>query len=157
MTLYELAGEYLAFCEKDDPDSQIIKEDLERNLKKKVEGWGKAYCNLKADYEKQKEAMDALKEKTQLTKKKMDLIQDMILSVMLATGESKIHTSLFDFSVRSSSDILVVDNEKAVPEEFFKPQPPKLDKTALNKWAKKNSEKVRSFGHYEPKNSLIIK
>lgn len=157
MTLYELTGAYLEYYKREDPESKIIAEDIKGNLKKKLEGWGKAYQNLASDYQVQKEEMDALKEKAQHTKQKMDVIRDTILNVMLVTENANIHTPLFDFSVRTGADTLVIDDEDAVPEEFFKPQKPKLDKTSLNKWAKNNGEKVKAFGHYEPQNSLIIK
>lgn len=157
MTLYELTEAYLTFYENEDTSSQIIKDDLEKDFAKKVEGWGKAYRSIQADYEKQKEESDRLKDKMQDTKRKMKAIQDTILGCMLAIGKSQIHTSLFDFSVRSSADTLIIDDETAIPKEFLKPQPPKIDKSGLNKWAKANADKVGEFGHYEPKNSLIIK
>lgn len=157
MTLYELTEAYIELRDKKDDESVKLCNEYRKSIYKKIEGYGRAILSLDGDLKKQEEEIAVLNKKKQITKEKKEAARKAILETMLAIDCKKIHTAFFDFSVRPSADVLVIDNEDNIPAEFFKPQPDKLDKTKLNKWAKNNTSKIESFGHYEPVNNLTVK
>ena len=57
--------------------------------------------------------------------------KEIVASVLERAGIKKITEADFTLSLRSTSPPLVVIEEKQIPEEFWKPQPPKLDRQGL--------------------------
>ena len=57
--------------------------------------------------------------------------KEIVASVLERAGIKKITEADFTLSLRSTSPPLVVIEEKHIPEEFWKPQPPKLDRQGL--------------------------
>lgn len=151
MTLYEITNELI------NESDEVLKAELEKEFYKKLSGYGKAVRNLDSDIMQLKEEEQRLAERRKEKEKQTKRIKDAILSSMLAVGKEKVKTSLFDFSVRNGADSLVIDEKKEIPKKFFTPQDPKLDKKALNKWAKENPGMIENFAHFEPSRSLIIK
>ena len=162
MTLYELTGDFIKlFDTKKEIDDAEVQEDIEESIKnkiiKKLEGYAKARQSINAAINALKEEEKRLHERRKKLEKRSSMIDNSIKISMLATDIRKITTPLFTLSVQPSKDLLVIDDETSIPDQFFVPQAPKLNKDKLNKWAKNNPEKVNNFGHYEPVNSLIIK
>ena len=57
--------------------------------------------------------------------------KEIITSVLERAGIKKITEADFTLSLRSTNPPLVVIEEKQIPEEFWKPQTPKLDRQGL--------------------------
>ncbi len=57
--------------------------------------------------------------------------KEIVASVLERAGIKKITEADFTLSLRSTNPPLVVIEEKQIPEEFWKPQPPKLDRQGL--------------------------
>jgi hypothetical protein len=55
----------------------------------------------------------------------------LALEAMTEVGLSKLEQPDFTASVRAGSPALIVVAEKAIPEAYWQPQPPKLDRQAL--------------------------
>ena len=60
-----------------------------------------------------------------------DKKKEIVTSVMERAGIKKITEADFTLTLRSTTPPLVVIEEKQIPEEFWKPQPPKLDRQGL--------------------------
>ena len=57
--------------------------------------------------------------------------KEIVASVLERAGIKKITEADFTLSLRSTNPPLVVIEEKQIPEAFWKPQPPKLDRQGL--------------------------
>ena len=57
--------------------------------------------------------------------------KEIITSILERAGIKKITEADFTLTLRSTNPPLVVVEEKQIPEEFWKPQPPKLDRQGL--------------------------
>ena len=57
--------------------------------------------------------------------------KEIVASVLERAGIKKITEADFTLSLRSTNPPLVVIEEKQIPEEFWKPQTPKLDRQGL--------------------------
>ena len=73
---------------------------------------------------------------------------------MIDTGKRKFKTDLFSFGIQKNPPTVVVDQKDKIPEEYWKAQEPKLDKTALKKWLKDNAEE---YAHLEQSEGLRIR
>ena len=60
-----------------------------------------------------------------------DKAKDIVVDVMERAGIKKVSEADFTVSLRSVSPSLVVADEAVVPEEYWKPQSPKLDRQGL--------------------------
>ncbi len=60
-----------------------------------------------------------------------DKKKEIVTSVLERAGIKKITEADFTLSLRSTNPPLVVIEEKQIPEEFWKPQPAKLDRLGL--------------------------
>lgn len=65
---------------------------------------------------------------------RIEQIRDAIYSAMIAGEIPKVTFPEGVISVRSVPPSLEVTDESKIPTEFFKPQPPKLDKSRLKEW-----------------------
>ena len=73
---------------------------------------------------------------------------------MQLTGKTKFKTELFGFSIQKNPPAVVIDNEEDIPKEYYIPQDPKLDRTAIKKFLKDNEV---SWAHLQQGESLRIR
>lgn len=90
----------------------------------------KAIRNKQADVEMFKAEADKFDEKAAAAQKSVDSMKKLILDYMRATDQKKTGTGLFTVSRRSSKSCELIDETK-IPEQFFIPQPAKIDKKAI--------------------------
>lgn len=74
-----------------------------------------------------------LEERRRRHLKVIETCRTVILHAMDNAGLSKVEGAEATISIAKRAPDLHVENEALIPSEFFKPQPPKLDKTALRK------------------------
>lgn len=73
---------------------------------------------------------DMTVKKSKLTKE-MDSLKSEVLSHLEKTGEKDIHTGVCSVKLKQTPAKLIVVDESEIPEQYFTPQPAKLDKRQL--------------------------
>jgi hypothetical protein len=74
-------------------------------------------------------------------KDRADRVRGLIEQAMVIADISSIRRPMATLTVRATKPAPLVSDEAAIPSRFWKPQPPKLDKTAINQ-AVKDGETV---------------
>lgn len=80
-----------------------------------------------------KAEIDTLSSRMHRAIRRRDTIRAAIEQAMVTTGQDTIRTATKTLTIARRPGKAVVTDEAEIPTEFWKPQPPKLDKTALNK------------------------
>lgn len=150
MTLYAIANEYQEMLDlleqlpPEDPEHYEEYEEAIRNtlssllldLEEKAEDYGKVLKQLQADAEMVKREKLRLAERQSTIERNIERMREGLKNAMMVTGNQKIKTNLFSFSVSSRwKAVLDVDPEE-VPLEYWKRQEIKLDMAAIEKWLK---------------------
>ena len=142
MNLYELS---VAFQEVQNMelDPEVMKDTLdsiEDAIENKAENIAKLIRNLESDVAAYKEEEDRLKTKRQATENKVKWLKTYLEDNMKLTGKTKFKSGMFNFSIQKNPASVNITDEKAIPEEFLIPQPPKVDKTSLKEILKRGIE-----------------
>lgn len=154
MTFYELNEAYSdlvsAFidCESEEESDRLAQEiaSISSDIEDKAENYAYVLQNMKAAaselaskaYIFKKEA-DRLQDASNSILKKIDRLKEHLLFGMKMSGIKKIRTSIGLFYTQATTRIDVLDAWK-VPEEFATKQPPKIDKTAIQKAFRRTGE-----------------
>ncbi len=72
-----------------------------------------------------------MQERLSRLEQRADKKKEVVTSVMENAGLKKLTEADFTLSLRATSPPLVVADEQAIPAEFWKPQPPKLDRQGV--------------------------
>ena len=75
--------------------------------------------------------MSDMQERAGRLEQRADTKKDVVASVMERSGIKKLTEPDFTLSLRATNPPLVVTDEGEVPEDFWKPQPAKLDRQGL--------------------------
>ncbi len=75
--------------------------------------------------------MGDMQERAVRIEQRADKKKDVVASVMERAGVKKLTEPDFTLSLRSTNPPLVVTDEGEIPEDFWKPQTPKLDRQGL--------------------------
>ncbi len=75
--------------------------------------------------------MSDMQERAGRLEQRADKKKDVVASVMERAGVKKLTEPDFTLSLRSTNPPLVVTDEGEIPEDFWKPQTPKLDRQGL--------------------------
>lgn len=161
MTIYELREQYkevLDMAENPDIDPQAIADTLEMigdEIEIKAESSAVILQELGADVEKIRAEEKRLSERRAKLENNIKIIKERLYDTMILTGKTKFKTALFSFGIQKNPAKLVVDDESLIPEEYYIPQPAKLDSKKL-KEAIKAGEDI-SYAHLEQGESLRIR
>lgn len=162
-SLYELTYEYnqvLEMMEDGTIDEQIIQDTLEAiegELEDKADSIAKIIKQAKTDAEVIEREEKRLNARKKMLLANADRLKSYLEGAMIATGKKKFKTALFGFSVGRNAPSVVVDDEKAIPKEFWKAQDPKLDKVALKEFLKNPDNEGVAFAHLVSTESLKIR
>ena len=142
MNLYELstAFQQVQNMELDPEVMQDTLDSIEDAIENKAENIAKLIRNLEADVTAYKEEEDRLKTKRQATENKVKWLKTYLEDNMKLTGKTKFKSGIFNFSIQKNPASVNITDEKAIPEEFLIPQPPKVDKTSLKEILKRGIE-----------------
>lgn len=137
MNLYNISQQYAEALEYiEDADSfEGIKDTLgaiEANLNDKLDNIGRIRKNKLAQAKALKEEAKELAEKAKRLEKEVEYLENWIDHSLQAAKLKKVEAGIFKFSYRKSTSLEVVDTEQ-VPEQFLKPQPPKVDVAGMKK------------------------
>ena len=136
-TLYELTGQMqmlLALMEDPDTDPQIIEDSLEavsgeRDVK--LDGYGRVRAKMKADIAAIKAEEDRLANRRKAMENNVKRLETHVQDSMIQTGDTKIKTTLFTFSIQKNPPRVVIDDPSRIPEGFLIPQEPKIDTASI--------------------------
>ena len=166
MTLYELREEYkavLAMMEDPDADMELIQDTLEGldfDIEEKVEGYGTMLEQLESDIARLDAEAKRMQNRRRGIESHMNRLRDYLLKAMLETDKKTIKTTHYTVTVRQTPDVLVVDDPFSVPEEYYVPQPAKLDRKKLladMKLLQEADDQMPAFAHLERSHTIQIK
>lgn len=133
-TLYELTNAAYALqvmMENGEIDGDTYKDTLEAmGGDEKIENVCKVIRNLEADAAAFKAEKDRLAERQKAAENGVKRLKQSLLDYLIATDTKKRTAGLFTVSVGTSKAVNIT-NEDALPERYFVPQPPKVDRTML--------------------------
>lgn len=159
-TLYELTEEYrqlLDMMEDDSVDPEVLKDTLEGvdgELEIKAENCAKVMTELGGKIALIDREIERLKGKKDVLNNNIKWIKQQIEKSMIDTGKRKFKTDLFSFGIQKNPPAVVIDQEDQIPEEYWIAQEPKLDRTAIKQWLKKNEA---DWAHLTQTESLRIR
>ena len=139
MTLYELTDTYAQLYELaagGDIDEQTFLDTLEAtdftaDLEAKAEGYAKIITNLQGEIAQCKAEEERLAENRRAKETNIKRMKERLQQAMDMVGRDKIKTPLFSLNVQNNPPSVTVADERAVPEKYLIPQPPKVDKKAI--------------------------
>ena len=161
MTLYELTDDYrnlLEMAQNPDIDGQAIKDTLEAiqgDIKEKADGYAKVIKELSADTDKISAEIKRLTDRKNTIQNNIADMKQSRTSAMTVTGNTKFRTDLFSFNIQKNPPALVVDDEKAIPQEYLIPQEPKVDKKAIIDFLKGGNDVP--YAHIEQSEGVRIR
>lgn len=144
MNLYELTANaaYLQqLLEDGDIDEQVFNDSLESlMIDNKIENICKVIRNLEAQAAAFREEAERLTKKKRAAENGVERLKESLVNFMVTTKNTKkITAGLFTVSLGSSKSVEVMD-EKALPNHFLTPQPPKVDKAKISAVLKAGTE-----------------
>ena len=142
-TLYELTGEYLELLNiaQEEDDQEIINDTLEAiggEIEDKADGYAVVIKELEANSDKLDKEIKRLQERKKTISNNIGRIKFNLENAMKITGKVKFKTLRFSFGIQKNPASVMVKDEKAVPDKFWKPQEPVLDKKGLIAFIKEN-------------------
>lgn len=143
-TLYELVGQYLELMEMaEEADDQVFMDTLdgiEGEIEEKAENYAKVIRMLDSDVECIDKEIKRLQEKKKTIGNNVKRIKESLYMAMVTTGKKKFKTALFSFGIQKNPASVSVEDEKLIPERFWKQQDPVLDKKLLSDFLKENGD-----------------
>ena len=141
-TLYELTGQYLELMEiADEADPDVLRDTLEAiegEIEIKAENYAKVIKNLEGKEDALDKEIARLQDRKRSVGNSIKSIKGNLERAMIATGKKKFKTDLFSFGIQKNPPTVQVVDESAVPEKFWKPQEPVLDRNELKAYLKAN-------------------
>lgn len=140
-SLYSLTGSYLELQQHITEDNQEMFTDTLEALDEAIEQKALGIVHVVKNMENMCEVIKAeevrLAERRKKTEKSVARLKQYLLDSMEATDNKKIETDLMTISVRTNKESLLVHSEAFIPDMYYKPGKPSLDKTNLLKAVQK--------------------
>lgn len=158
-TMYEIAEQFRALSAMDGTDEETAQAiaDTWESVGLAFEDKAVNYAKIITNDNNEAEGLGAEIKRLQARKKaldnKTDRMNAVLYEAMQAAGRVKFTTPLFTFSIQKNPASVVVDDEKAVPDEY-KSYEVKIDKTAIKEVLKSGTV---PGAHLEQGESLRIK
>lgn len=163
MTIYEITGqllELLQMAEDDDVDPKTLSDTFEAvsgEFEEKADGYAKIMRQLTADAAALKAEEERISSRRKTIEANAKRLKDALEEAMRACGKAKFKTAMFGFSIRKNAPALAIVDEKAIPERFWAPQEPKLNRIELLKYVKEHPEECAAYAEAHQSESLVIK
>jgi len=100
-------------------------------IEDKAEGYAKVINQFKTDAKALKEEEQRLAKRRQAIETKIGILQENLYEAMKETGAEKIKSAQFTVWIQKNPVSVNVVDKKILPERYFIPQLPKLDKQSL--------------------------
>lgn len=147
MNLYELSEQMqrlLDLLESVDTTQEEYKqvyldtlESVTVLFEEKAEGYAMVRTQLKADEEAVDYEIKRLQAKKTALANNRKRLEQTLQEEMIATNQRKIKTPLFSIYIQKNPPSVQVTNEEIIPEDFYIPQPDKLDKASIKECLKR--------------------
>lgn len=134
MKLYELTTDYQTVLDLIADGSEGLDDTLESlggAIEDKVENIAKVIKTLEAEMAGLKSEETRLADRRKSIENNVKRLKDYAEQSMLSIGMKKVKGPLFTVSIQKNPPRLEVLDDSLIPESFFVPQPPKLDKKAV--------------------------
>lgn len=160
-TIYELTEEYaylLELAEDPDVDPETLEGTLEAlggEIEEKADGYARVMKQLEADAASLKAEEKRLATRRMTCENNIRRMKEALQFAMEATGKTKFKTELFSFGIQKNPAKLVIDDEKAIPHDFWITPDPIPDNKALKESLKEGF--VINGCHLEQTSSLRIR
>jgi hypothetical protein len=142
MNIYEIADNYLTIqrmLEDGEIDIDTFNDTLESiefDLHEKADNYAKLIKNIESDINGLKDEEKRLADKRRALENKVLSLKKNLEHSMVLVDDKKFKTDLFSFNVQKNAPSLEVVFEEKIPEEYYIPQAPKLDRKELLKAVK---------------------
>lgn len=139
MTLFELTTELLTLLEMaEDPDTdpEVLRDTMEAvtgELEEKAEGYGCVIRQMEHDAAALATEIKRMQARKKSIEDNTGKLKTRLQEAMTATGQMKIKTNLFSFSIGKNPPALAVTNEDTIPEQYWTIPEPVLDKESLKR------------------------
>lgn len=144
--LYELTNDFKiiqAMIEDGQEGLEDTLESIELAIEDKLENIGKVIRNLEGETAALKAEEKRLAEKRKSIENNIKRLKQYAEDSLRTTGERKVKTRLFTFTIQKNPPSVVVDDEKLIPKRYYIEQEPKLDKRRLiNELKEMNAEEM---------------
>lgn len=134
MRLYDLTNNYrqvLDLIEEGDERFLNTLESIDEAIEDKVENYGKVIKSVEAGIEGLKGEVKRLTERIRFMENSVKRMKQNVQESMIQTGKKKIKGQLFTFAIQKNPPSVEVLDEKHVPQGFWIPQEPKLNKKEI--------------------------
>ena len=137
MRLYDLTHNYsevLNLLEEGGLEPSVLADTLDsirEPMQQKAENTVKVIQHLENNDLILKKEIDRLQEKRKANQKNVENLKHYLRDSLDMLPEPKVKTALFNIWVQNNPPSLVVNKEDNIPEVFYEPQAPKLNKKAL--------------------------
>ena len=135
MKLYDLSEKYRALLDMEEDIDPTVFHDtldsLEDAIENKAEGYAIVIRQFKTDVKTLKDEENRLEKRRQAIETKIGIMQESLYEAMKNTGIDKIKSPRFTVWVQKNPMAVSITNETLIPEEYYIPQLPKLDKKQL--------------------------
>lgn len=121
-TITEQFKELAALAESADEDMAIVLRDTMEGIEGEFQEKGKAIAmvtlNIDGDLEAIQSQIDRLTERKRIITNRKESLKEYLRTNMDASGITKITHPLFTITCGKGKPIVVIDDEKAIPDEF---------------------------------------
>ena len=160
-TITEQFKELAALAETADEDLAVALRDTMEGIEGEFQEKGKAIAmitlNIDGDLEAIQSQIDRLTERKRIITNRKESLKEYLRSNMDAAGITKITHPLFTITCGKGKPIVVIDDEKAIPDDFVNVKVTSApDKTAIAK-ALKDGKEVPGAHSEIGKSSISIK
>ena len=171
-TLYDLIDDYQKFSEileREDTD-EAIKDDLKEavdnlaeDVEAKIDDYGKAISNRKANIAARKAEIERLQALNDADNRAIDRMKGICEQAMRITGKPKVKTTFYNFYFQKNPESVVLEEGyiENIPKEFLIYQEPKINRTAIKEALKGDDEalkeRLEGIAHLEQTESIRIR
>ncbi|MGM0124887.1 hypothetical protein IGI37_002281 [Enterococcus sp. AZ194] len=142
--LYKLVADYNHVIEMADQlDDGTLKDTLdsiEEVFDDKVENIAKSIKEIEGQADMIKAEKERLAKREQTMRSNVKNMKRYMQDQMEAVGKKKVQGELLTIAIQRNAPSIRIDSEEYIPEEFYIPQPSKLDKTELKQELKAGLE-----------------
>ncbi|WP_439895276.1 siphovirus Gp157 family protein [Pseudomonas syringae] len=146
--LYEIGKQYqelMVLAETADEDMAVAVRDTMQAIEGEFEDKGKAIAmialNIDGDLDAIKVQIDRLTERKRIINNRKESLKEYLRTNMEAAGITKITHPLFTISLGKGRPVVVIDNEKEIPDDFINTKVSSTpDKAAIAKAIKEGVE-----------------
>lgn len=134
MNLYKLSEAYQQIQNMIEDGAEGLGDTLESlndAIEDKAIGYAKVIKNLEAKAKAIKEEETRLADRRKSLENNIKRLKTSLEQAMIDLNKKRIETDLFNFNIQKNPPSVEVLNEKEIPENYFVPVDPKLDKKAI--------------------------